>query len=455
MHNIPTDPCQEVIDIDRNTSECGLWREYRHAAELPANVRRSSGTLRARRFYAGDQWYEYRGAELPKPVFNVLRRVTDYRASALIGDGYTVSAGGGEVPGGNEIVSLVPQLAGDAALSGFGAVYVWREGGGIRAVTLDPLSVVCAEPDITDIDAQPFVMLAFRRPADELRRAASLYGSSGFAIEPDGDGSLAVSVTKLYRDGGDIRFAEFTRFGVIRRGICRTKRYPVAVVRWPCGRAGFYGVPPADQLIPNQKYLNMAWAMAMKHMSDTAFSKIIYDRSMIPEWTNEIGQAVGVSGGDITRAAAAVGVGQMQDGYLDLISRAAEETKSLSGATEAALGEGEADNVSAILALRQASERSLSRARAGMAAALARAASLAVEMAGGGGCGAAECGAVSLDPAAEAAELRRLYERGDITAAAYVSLMPDGVFGDREKVAAACGKTKDGIIRGERSDANG
>ena len=117
-------------------------------------------------------------------------------------------------------------------------------------------------------------------------------------------------------------------------------------MRWPGGGGGFYGFSPSLPLIGNQKYLNLGWAMLLKHMSDTAFSKIIYDRSVIPEWTNEVGEAVGViGGGDVTRAAAAVGVGQMQEGMFTMLERAASETKSLSGATEAALGEGNSDSV--------------------------------------------------------------------------------------------------------------
>ena len=37
----------------------------------------------------------------------------------------------------------------------------------------------------------------------------------------------------------------------------------------------------------------------MKHMIDTAFSKVIYDKTRIPEWTNEVGEAIGVAGGDL------------------------------------------------------------------------------------------------------------------------------------------------------------
>ena len=50
-----------------------------------------------------------------------------------------------------------------------------------------------------------------------------------------------------------------------------------------------------------------------------------------------------------------VGVGRMQEGYLELINNAVSLTKELMGATESALGNLEANNTSAILALQETS----------------------------------------------------------------------------------------------------
>ena len=104
--------------------------------------------------------------------------------------------------------------------------------------------------------------------------------------------------------------------------------------------------------------------MAMKHMADTAFSKVIYDKSKIPEWSNEIGQAIAaVGGGNISDAVSVVGVGEMQGGYLELIESAVELTKEMMGATESALGNTEAANTSAILALQETSRIPLEQIR--------------------------------------------------------------------------------------------
>jgi hypothetical protein len=54
----------------------------------------------------------------------------------------------------------------------------------------------------------------------------------------------------------------------------------------------------------------------------------------------------------------------MQDGYLDLISNVIETTKDMMGATDSALGNEEAHNTSAILALQKVSQISLLQVKA-------------------------------------------------------------------------------------------
>ncbi|MBQ5601923.1 MAG: hypothetical protein IIU77_03765, partial [Clostridia bacterium] len=92
--------------------------------------------------------------------------------------------------------------------------------------------------------------------------------------------------------------------------------------------------------------------------------KVIYDKSKIPEWSNEVGEAIGVmSGGDVSNVVSTVGVGEMQDNFIEIIESVISHTKRLSGANDTVLGETDPTNTSAILALREASEVSLDTVR--------------------------------------------------------------------------------------------
>ena len=105
----------------------------------------------------------------------------------------------------------------------------------------------------------------------------------------------------------------------------------------------------------------------MKHMADTAFSKVVYDKTRIPEWTNAVGEAIAaIGGGNIADAVSVIGVGKMQDGYIDLLSNTVDTTKDLMGATESALGAEKANNTSAILALQETSRIPLYQVRSAL-----------------------------------------------------------------------------------------
>jgi hypothetical protein len=151
-------------------------------------------------------------------------------------------------------------------------------------------------------------------------------------------------------------FEKSTRGCIIKRARTECRLYPIAYFNWMSTKNSFHGTSPITALVPNQRFVNRAYAMAMKHMIDTAFSKIVYDKSRIPEWSNGVGEAIAAhGGGNMSDAVSVVGVGKMQEGYLDLINNAVSLTKELMGATESALGNMEAKNTSAILALQETS----------------------------------------------------------------------------------------------------
>ena len=172
----------------------------------------------------------------------------------------------------------------------------------------------------------------------------------------------ATYLLRFYRENGEVVFEKSTRFVTLKRVCTGLRYYPVAYFNWHPAKGSFHGNAPISDMIANQRYVNTAYAMVMKHMYDTAFSKVVYDKSRIPEWSNEVGEAIAaVGGGNVSDAVSVVGTGTLQDGYLELIDNVIENTKSMMGATEAALGDAQANNTSAILVLQQASQLALQR----------------------------------------------------------------------------------------------
>ena len=383
------------------------WEQYEAGRTFKRKLRLDETVWRNECFYRGEQWGEDTPASLPKPVFNVVRRVTDYLIGTVAGGGLSVSYtdDGMIAPEQQprlrrslEILNrhtayrwekdhmdrLANRLLLDAALSGDGVLYCyWDAGlrgaglysGDIRTVNWSNTQLFCADMNRADIQSQEYIILAGRESVGALRREARAVGVNaegckkirpdayydaidrmGMPPELEGENEAKATVlTKFWKQDGVVWFERSTAEVVLRRVKTAQQLYPVAYFNWMPRRGCFHGSAPVTSMIPNQKFINRAYAMIMKHMTDTAFSKVIYDRSRIPEWSGEVGEAIAAVGGNLSDAVAVVGTGQMQDGYMTLVENAIATTKEMMGATDTALGSAQAHNTSAILALQEAS----------------------------------------------------------------------------------------------------
>ncbi len=398
-------------------SQKKTWRQYEAGRNYKRQIGLYSRVDENERFYRGDQWRG--GGNLPKPVFNVISRIVDYLVStAAVGDVKITysdenlpfaanSAEAQAITRGVDLLtrnaayrwehsrlqSLIYRLLYDAAISGDGLIYCsWdseSDGGGgwrgdILTEAIDSANIFPADTSDPDIQSQKYIIISGRASVDSLRAEAKEAGVSEkdlSRIVADGSNDLtergagtlgkyepayedgearATYLIKFFREDGNVVFEKSTRDCLIRRTVTPCKLYPIAHFNWQTAKNCFFGSSPVSSMIANQKYINRAYAMVMKHMTDTAFSKVIYDRTRIPEWTNEVGEAIAaVGGGNLADAVTVVGTGKLESGYLELIENAVAMTKELAGATDTALGNVTPTNTSAILALREASMQAL------------------------------------------------------------------------------------------------
>lgn len=394
------------------------WKQYEAGKVYKEKIGLYERVRTNERFYRGDQWQGSRGNDLPKPVFNLVRRITDYLISSVARAEFSINYHDessiyctGEERAilretlkalsdvamarweNNRMDRLIYQLLADAAISGDGVVYAWWDAeketgqpfrGEIVTETVDSTNLFVADMNCADLQSQDYIILSGRDTVKHLREEAIRNGCSPAdagkirsdrewengagdhaRIELTGEeNEKATYLLFFYRENGTVHFEKSVREMVLRRADTGCRLYPVAYFNWIPTKNSFHGESPISGMIPNQKYINRAYAMVMKHMQDTAFSKVIYDKSKIPEWSNEIGEAIGaMSGGPVADAVSVVGVGQMQDGYMELIESAIRDTKEMMGATEAALGDTEATNTSAILALQESAQIPLRKIR--------------------------------------------------------------------------------------------
>ena len=378
-------------------------RDYKRRIGLYQTVRENE------RFYRGDQWHGVDPGGLPTPVFNVIKRIVDYMVSSVASQPVSIAYSDDSMPvtemcenkkqlqkgikllNGNaayrydkcKLDVLIRQALLDAAISGDGVFYCYWEPetktgqahtGDIKTVLCDNTDLFVSNVNSRDIQEQDYVMLAGRDTVEHLFSEALKNGvkredaekicaddceerfGDVYKAEATDSEHATYLITFTRDEDGYICWEKSTKNVVIAHRKTKMRRYPVAYFAWDRVKGSFIGNSPVTALIENQKYINKAYAMVMKHMTDTAFSKIVYDKTLIPEWTNEVGEAIGVrGGGDVRNAASVIGTGQLQSGFLEVIAMTLSHTKEMMGATDTALGEVRPENTSAILALQEAS----------------------------------------------------------------------------------------------------
>lgn len=375
---------------EKETSTARRIVAAREALECdPMIISHAAACRKNEDFYLGHQWREGEGGELTKPVFNLIRRISDYVISTLCAKEYSISysldglppeiAGNvgitaavetltrhiGNVYDREKLEKLLFDVVKDAVICGSGIFYTYWDPsaetgdshtGIFRTAAIDPSCIYPADPQCADIQSQEFFIIKSKRSVASVRREAASRGIADHDLRRiEGDGGRAEVTLMLERgEDGRIYYRRECCEVLISEGCTGLTLYPIAVFTPTSKKNSFFGEPLVTGMIPNQQYINRSYCMLMKHMQDTAFSKVIYDKTRIPEWTGEPGVAIGAhGGGNLADTVAVVGCGELSDGYTELSREVIEITRELHGATDAALGNVDPKNTSAILAAKE------------------------------------------------------------------------------------------------------
>ena len=383
-------------------------RDYHHSIGLYDRVNANE------RFYRGDQWDGVQSGGLPTPVFNIFRRIIDYFTSTVLSSAvkmrYSFDAPGLDGTDGEQAAEKLNRLAEvrwdrqkidgllaealhDAAISGDAVCYTYWDPsvktgqsykGDFVTMLVDNTNVFFGDPNCKEVEKQPYILISMREPVESLKKQAEDNGRSADEIKKiradaetayeSGDmakkelqDTRCISLIKLWRnENGHICFRKSVKDAVIREETdLGLTRYPVAYMNWTPVKNSWHGEAVASGLLENQIFINKSFAMVMKHMMDTAFSKVVYDSTVIDEWSNRVGEAVAVNG-PVESVAKVLPAGQLQSGMLEVIRMAIASTKEFMGATDTALGDVTPTNTSAILALQQSSNVPLENIRRSM-----------------------------------------------------------------------------------------
>lgn len=252
--------------------------------------------------------------------------------------------------------------------------------GDIACEILQVENVIFGNPNIDDVQNQPYIIIAQRKSVEELKREARRNNRPREEIdairpdrnldytvgiqEPDGAQNTTV-LTKIYkdysRDGGEytMKAVRVVRGAVIRKewdlGI---RMYPISIFSWEIRKNSIYGESEITYLVPNQIAINRmltasVWAIMMMGMPITVVNKAMFPDQLI---TNNPGQILEYAG-DPAQMGMSIDFkspGNFSAQFDNMINSLISNTLTQAGANDAALGDIRPDNMSAIIAVREA-----------------------------------------------------------------------------------------------------
>jgi hypothetical protein len=383
---------------DRPSVEWG-WQHYEEAVRYNTGIQLQETVKANENFYIGKQWEGVQANGLPTPQFNVLKRVTGFVVASIVSDSIKINATPlasypqedrlidpvriineefETLSEQNKLPPMTKGFARDSAVRGDGCIYTfWDERvdagpngkGAIRSEILENTRVFFGNPNDRRVQNQPWIMFEKREIVRNARRRARKNGAQDWEqIMPDDANDEFMDSQKKTKDKvtcvmlfwrdddtDEIWACEFAQNVMIKQPWnLNIRLYPFVWLNWDYVADCYHGQAMLTGLIPNQIFINKAWAMSMLSLMRSAWPKIVYDKTKVSHWDNRVGGAIGVAG-NVDGVARNLDPPQVSPQVFQFISAAVDQTQESLGATEAALGEGKAYNTSAILSLQKAS----------------------------------------------------------------------------------------------------
>ena len=376
-------------------------------------------------FASGDQWRNVVADGLPKPVFNIIKRVKQFKIASLKADNISISIQPMEYrPQTNdlrmqqkvkdtdlanaEIKNVLENIKFDAKSrtlladgfdTGDWCMHFYFDldeqpfkktmpnvKGLIKAEIIDSTNVIFGNPNTRQVEKQPYIILVGRDLVSNLKEEAKKNGSKDIdsikgdseteyqmgdngKVENDAKGyEKALYIIKYYKKDGKIYANKSVRGTYIyKEKDTEFSYYPVCFNNWEEVKGSYHGRSETTGIIPNQIAINKMFAMVIYHLMLTAFPTGVYDADRIEGWTNEIGAQIPVTnlnGESIRNVAGYLEPATMSTQIINAIELAMQYTKETLGVGDASLGNVTMNNATAIIAIQKSAAVPLENVKA-------------------------------------------------------------------------------------------
>lgn len=386
------------------TEPAEVWAEYEKGVSHKQSLGIYETVKKNEAFFVGNQWEGVNAPDLDKPVVNILKRVVSYFISTIVSDDVgaqlelftgesdqeveqalgVISAQFSQVIENTKMSAKNRTCVRNAAVDGDADLHIWYDPevetgqmvtGAIRTEIIDNTNVIFANPQVWEVQDQPYLLLVQRKTVESAREEAIQGGMSEeeaaqirqdddpnqILQESDREDGKVTVIVKYWMERGKggrktVWAEKVTQNAVVRKPRDMGYRlYPVAHMSWDKIKNSCHGQSAITGLIPNQIFINKLFAMCMEHVKKMAFPKIVYNAQLCPGWSNRVGEAIPVKGDPNLAVANRVDGADMSSQVMMLIEKIINYTRDTMGASDSALGNVKPDNTSAIIATQKAS----------------------------------------------------------------------------------------------------
>ena len=309
-----------------------IWQKYQAGVDQHRKKDLYRRDERCWHFYNGDQWYGMPQGKEALPSENIIKPILKYKIALVATTDTTVVFSSMQEDEQLQQVckelnrfagmcwehagmdSVKWQIVKAAAITGDSYLYTWDDRPESEAVAQDRTprvevrmiersAVYLGDEQEQDIQRQPWIIIAERRPVGELRKLARANGVEEERIESivsdggtdnlinqttadevdTGDGKCTSLVYFCLADDGEggrvLEFGRSTRTCVYQpvRRVPGMDLYPVAQMRWEDMPGTARGVSECEQLIPNQIEINKTLARRSLIVKRYGYPTAVYD----------------------------------------------------------------------------------------------------------------------------------------------------------------------------------
>lgn len=390
--------------FDGDISPEAVWKLYEAGESYNDRIRLYDTVRDNENMFIGKQWEGVTANGLPTPVLNFIKRTVMFKVATISSDNLKVNASPLGPSARNEalfeparivteecdalmerckVVRLSREFCRNAAVDGDGCMYTYWDtdvtatgrlgdqpiDGQIATEILQNTRVLFGDQNERRVQKQPYIIIKRYYPLRTVKHMAELAGVKDFdSITADEDDKAMDSVKRtddkvtalvfLWRDpdSGEIWSYESTKSVQLKEPTnLMIRLYPIVWLNWDFVQDCYHGQAEVTGLIPNQVSTNKLWAAHILANMNLGFPKVMYDRTRIRNWTNQVGVAIPCNGGDMDNVAKILTPGAPSPQAFQLMQALIEQTERCMGVTSAALGDTRPDNTSAIIALQKAS----------------------------------------------------------------------------------------------------